>query len=369
MRYFYNYAVLPKDEILLERIELAADRLNIKLKGLDLPALGISEYNQRYLGNYIRNLRGILQINTYLLAWSISGCQKPIEECTLVDYGGGPGVLSLLARELGLQNVIYNDIYEVSCRDFEKVARSIQCEPRATVLGDIDTVIGYAKQAGLMIDAITSYDVIEHIYDTEGFFRKIKGLPHQSLRMVMASSANMRNPIINKMRRDEQVEVENRDRPAEWGHKQRDSLRSYLNLRKEIIRAFDSSLSAEVADRLAVSTRGLYKDDIEKCVAEFKEIGKIRYTPDHPTNTCDPLTGNWSERLMDTNWIVRVLGEENFDISIKCGFYAYMPRWPIQWIKRALNLLIRLTGARILAFAPYYVVFAQHTSNSLSTTN
>jgi hypothetical protein len=46
---------------------------------------------------------------------------------------------------------------------------------------------------------------------------------------------------------------------------------------------------------LAKKTRGLMKDDIEKLVEEYIASGKITYQPDHPTNTCDPYTGNWAD--------------------------------------------------------------------------
>jgi hypothetical protein len=359
MKYFYNFAVLPHDRPLLARIDQAAEKLALKLQALDLIKLGISEYNQRYLGSYIKDIRGILQINTYLLAWALVDLHNPVEDCVLVDYGGGPGLLTFLAKELGLRYVIYNDIYDVSCQDAEKVGKAIGNEAQAYVPGDIDQLITFVSQEGICIDAISSYDVIEHIYDIEDYFRKIKNIPHRSLRVVFASSANSQNPIIKKDRMRRQIEDENKDRNPDWGHKQRDSLQSYLNLRKEIIKNYAPALSSADINRLAVTTRGLYKDDIEKCIDEYKTAGKIVYCPVHPTNTCDPLTGNWSEHLMDTQWIKKVFQEEGFEVSIKSGFYAYTANKVQCYIKYLLNLLINLLHQKHLWISSYYVLYAE----------
>jgi 2-polyprenyl-3-methyl-5-hydroxy-6-metoxy-1,4-benzoquinol methylase len=359
LQYFYDYAILPHDHALLERIDQAAFRLSSKLQTLNLIELGISEYNQRYLGNYICNLRGILQINTYLLAWSLANLQLPVEECVLVDYGGGPGLLTFLAKEMGLKTVIYNDIYEISCQDAEKVGRAIGNEAQAYIKGDIDQLIAYLSQNGLYVDAISSYDVIEHIYDIEGYFRKIKNMPHRTLRVVFASSANSHNPIIKRNRMNGQIMAENKDKEFEWGHKERDSLRSYLAIRREIIKDYAPSFSPEIVDQLAFTTRGLCKNDIENCVDEYRKKGKIVYSPKHPTNTCDPLTGNWSEQLIDTDWIEQVFWEEGFIVSIMSGCYCFTRNKVKQFIKSTLNLLLRITEAKKLWLAPYYVVFAE----------
>ncbi len=358
MQYFYDFARLPQDNSLLDTINRAAQRLERKLCTLDLAALGVSEYNQRYLGNYIRSLRGILQIHTYILAWSLAGLNKPLAECALVDYGGGPGLLTFLARESGLGCVLYNDIYEVSCADAQKVGAALQAEAQAYVHGDLDQLIAYASQKRISIDVVASYDVIEHIYATERYFRALKHLPHRALKIVFCSSANPHNPLVRRSRVKVQLAVENSTRQAEWGHKQRDSLKSYLELRREIIARHAPALTAPQVDRLAVQTRGLKVEDIQACVDEYLRTGQIGYRPDHPTNTCDPLTGNWSERLMDTRWIARVFQEEGFQVSLRCGYYAFANRRLTRSIKAVLNALLWLSGGKMLLLAPYYMIDA-----------
>lgn len=93
---------------------------------------------------------------TYLLALSLSGNKIPLSKFIFVDYGGGSGVLSLLAKELGIGNVIYDDIYDISCKDVRVLSRAIDIEIDDYVFGDIDELIAYLKNQSISINAIAS---------------------------------------------------------------------------------------------------------------------------------------------------------------------------------------------------------------------
>jgi hypothetical protein len=157
-------------------------------------------------------------------------------------------------------------------------------------------------------------------------------------------------------RKQNQAEYENRE--LKWGHKERDSHRAYLDLRKEIISSYSPDLSSEQVEQLAHATRGLTKGDIQKCVDEYRRQGSITYHPDHPTNTCDPFTGNWCEHLMDTRWLQQVLEDAGFSVQILAGYYSVSGSLPKRTVKFFLNMAIRLMGRRGMVIAPYYVVYA-----------
>ncbi len=359
MEFFYHHALLPDDDDLLKQIDLAAGRLSRKLQRLNLSELHISEYNQRYLGGYVNNIRGTLQIASYLLAWSLAYQKIPLDKLVLVDYGGGCGIISLLAKELGVGTVIYIDIYDVSCNDARLIGQAIRRDSEAYVCGDIDELLDYFLQRNISAHVIVSYDVIEHIYNIESYLRKLRLLPGDTLRIVFASSANNRNPIIRRRHMKSHLAIEHRNREMVWGHKERDSLRSYLILRKDIIAQYASHLSSEEIDQLALATRGLTKKDIECQVLEYQKYGRISYKPDHPTNTCDPYTGNWAEHLMDIHWLEEILLGEGFSIEIKSGYYGFSPRLFIRLVKNSLNWLISVLQTKGLLVAPFYVICAQ----------
>jgi hypothetical protein len=162
-----------------------------------------------------------------------------------------------------------------------------------------------------------------------------------------------------------QIEFEYKNREKKWGHKERDCVRAYFDVRKEMISAYAPDLSSQEVEQLSRSTRGLIKSEIEKCVDEYLQRGSIGYRPDHPTNTCDPYTGNWCEHLIRTRWLEQVLEDAGFLVEILPGYYSASGSLPRKGVKLLLNATIHLVGRWSLFFAPYYVVCADHLSEDL----
>lgn len=331
-----------------------------KLRRLDLRPGYISEYNQRYLQSKIENLDSTLKTYAQLLKLCLTGTGIPLARFVLVDYGGGSGVLSFLAKELGIGTVICNDIYDVSCRDVTRLSDALDLPLDHVVEGDVGDLVNHVQVKSLDVHAVVSYDVMEHIYDVESHFRELALLsPRRSFRVIYASGANIENPWYVHAVTRKQREAENRNRKAEPGHKERDSLRSYHDIRGEIIRAHAPRLRADEIERLAKATRGLIKADIERTVDEYLTTGRVTYKIDHPTNTCDPYTGNWCEHLMNISWLTRTVRRAGFSVAIIPGRYLLAGRWDRRLAKLAANAVIQVFGRAALPVAPYYVVRAK----------
>jgi 2-polyprenyl-3-methyl-5-hydroxy-6-metoxy-1,4-benzoquinol methylase len=358
INYIHNCIFAPNDLQLFSRINAACDELHLKFKHLDLKGLGISEYNQRYIGSYLANPIGTFQLYGYLVALSIVQYNGPLKEFTLLDYGGGCGILSLLAKESGIGRVIYNDIYDRSCEDIKILAQATGIEIDDFICGDIDAVITNLRKRSIPVNAVSSYDVIEHIYCVEGYLRKLRFLSNHRLRIVIASDANGENPIIYRRIKKRHLRYEYSKRVREWGCKERDTLMSYMDARKEIISAYDPTLGSEVIEELALRTRGLMKQDIEKNVDEYNSAGGISYCINHPTNTCDPYTGSWEEQLIRLEWLENILGEEGYKVKILAGYYYYTPSLFKRLLKNLLNIGVKHLGRTGLYLSPYYVVIA-----------
>ncbi len=163
----------PNDQVLLSKIRSAADRLFQKLRILDLTTLNISNYNKRYLKEKLANLRRELDRYSCILAWTLKNSAITLNNHIFLEYGGGTGLLSLFAKELGIGTVIYNDIYDISCQDAKTLANILKLEADNYVHGDIDDVLEFFKTININCSVITSYDVIEHIYDIKSFLRKL----------------------------------------------------------------------------------------------------------------------------------------------------------------------------------------------------
>jgi hypothetical protein len=341
------------------RLAAARSRLQRKLGDVDLAAVGLSPYNQRYLTHKLSVIEGELQQVADLLTMCLADSPIPLDRFTLLDYGGGSGVISLLAKELGVGTVVYNDIYDVSCKDAAALAGAIGMQLDGVVCGDVDDVLAYLRAQGHELNAVVSYDVLEHIYDVPSFFGALVTAPMSKrfFRLVFASGANIKNARYVRYATRVQTTDELEGTEPEWGHKERDAVRPFLEIRRELIGAAAPDLASEQVDELARATRGLRRDDIERAVGEYREHGAISYRPDHPTNTCDPYTGNWSEHLMDPAWLERIVRDAGFDAAVEAGRYATAGGGLKPAAKRLLNAAIGALGARALPIAPYYVVY------------
>ena len=141
MKYIYPHIDMELAPDLVKKIDQTAGMVHRKLAKLDMQRAGISEYNQRAIKNKLANPVGNLQLYTYLLYLVIANNTTPLDKFTFVEYGGGAGVFSLLAKSLGIGTVIYNDIYDVSCRDAQSIANAIEVNIDSYVCGDIDDLI------------------------------------------------------------------------------------------------------------------------------------------------------------------------------------------------------------------------------------
>lgn len=355
--YLYDAIDRSENRDVLQRLEESAVVVAERLQAIDYDALDISDYTKKYIRGYLRNIRGVLQIYTHLMYIAMESCQfSNLNDYVFVDYGGGTGIMSLLALEFGFGTVLYVDIYDVSCRDAELISEKFGAKATKYICGDIDALCEYVSASNVFIDVLVSYDVIEHIYDVESFFGKINTLNSEHICVVCASSANIYNPFIRWKRMDCHRKTEIQDRRCEWGHKERDSLRSYFAIRREIISSVSPGFSEDVIEMIARNTRGLRKDDIEKCVQQYAESGDFTYRPTHPTNTCDPYIGNWNERLMNFSYLTDILEQNGFVFSWVCGYYGYSLSPLRKACKIVLNSLIAFFGRHGFFLAPYYVL-------------
>jgi hypothetical protein len=301
----------------------------------------------------------ILDIYCRQLCLVLRDYNSDLNNFVLVDYGGGSGIFSLLAKESGIGTVIYNDIYDVSCADIRQTSKAMNIAIDHIVCGDTGKLTGYLKQHAINIHAITSFDVIEHIYNVEEHFSKLAHLQALPFTLVYGSGANPENKWKVKAITRIQLTDEYENKPTTWGHKERDTLQPFLEVRKHIINSYAPHIKHSDIQYLAKATRGLIKEDIEKCVDEFLSTGSISYKMEHPTNTCDPLTGNWSEHLMDLNGLGKYLQNLGFRSEFIPGCYPINGPWINRSIKGIINALIKLRKRKGMLIAPYFLMVAK----------
>jgi hypothetical protein len=330
---------------------------------LDLP---ISDYSKRYLSDKIGSLECELSRDTHIIRSALRDTCKSLEEIVLVDYGGGTGVLSLLAKKLGVGTVIYNDIYDVSCRDARKIADVLGCSADYYVAGGIDDLVDFCSSHRLKSDAVVSYDVLEHIYDIDEFLRKLHLISREGSAMMLCSGANIFHYPSVKSEILAQIKAENEGIEEKWGHKKRDTLTAYAQVRAQIIREYAPKLVDGEVDELATRTRGLMRDHILNRVDVYINVGDFPAKIEHPTNTCDPYTGNWMEHLMDPYYLMETLSAHAFDVELLPGFWGHRSHPFKNIVTNLLDFFIRVFPRHLgLHFSPYYSLYAKH--NGITT--
>lgn len=321
MRYIYNQKSLPPVDLgRLRKLDEAADRLVNKIEAAKAVQLPLSPYGREIFADFQKKTEETIKKYVHIVAWLLYP-DLPGGHQAFVDYGGGHGLLSCLAKEAGFSRVIYNDIFDGSAKDARVLAEHLGCPADEYICGDIHTIHESlrAKRPGSC--ALASINVIEHIYDMDDFIKVASSLSNGPMTMVLSTSANPLNPIVRRRHFRQHREWEFTDGPHESSYPM-DTVKAFLSVRRDIVRQSGPQLSSAEVEELAVSTRGLRKDDIEKCVKQYEKTKVSPVKPSHPTNTCDPLTGSWQERLLDIEAVTRTLNKGGFAVKVLGGYYS-----------------------------------------------
>ena len=142
-----------------------------------------------------------------------------------------------------------------------------------------------------------------------------------------------------------------------------DCLKSYYSAREEIIHNYlkeiKRTVDTSIVKQLAQKTRGWMASDIKECVNQYLKDGSFMLNPNlvHPTNTCDPYTGNWAEHLMNPYDLAKTLKEIGFEAKVLNGYYGSYVDPVKRKIGELLNILIYLLGARGIVLSQSYTVY------------
>jgi 2-polyprenyl-3-methyl-5-hydroxy-6-metoxy-1,4-benzoquinol methylase len=336
-------------------INQSIDKLSLKLGKLNLDDLNISEYNRKYLKDYINNLSFFMPLYKGLLEKVINKLSKPIIESSFVDYGGGCGLLSFLAIELGFEKVIYNDIYQVSVNDVKVISKALNLKIDYFVSGDVSQFTSFINQNKIKVDHICSFDVLEHIYDLEDWFTNINKIP-KPFSLCFMTSANSSNPYLNRKLKKIHYKAEYIGSNIHKGWKERDSNLPFLEIRKNIISKNITNVSQETIIRLAKNTKGLFGADILKHAKKQLNTINFKDKNKYTTNTCDPLTGNWAEHIININTLRKKIENKNTSVQFTNSSYSYSDNRILNIPKFIMNLLMRIFGKQNLFFSPSYTL-------------
>ena len=304
-----------------------------QLKDIDYNSLPISDYSRNYILRMLPNIDYYLEIYQRSINLMLQRLGKKAEDIVMVDYGGGHGFLSITAKQMGIGEVIYIDHNPQAVDTILAVTARVGISPDIILQGDSKELNQWCKENEVVPDAVLGMDVIEHIYKLEVFFYYLYSI-NPNLFMLFTTGSTPFNPWVKKRLRRIMMQ-------DELGHGGKPG---YFQLRKQFILKNYPDLPDLDADVWASDTRGLTYPDI--LVAVDAHIPNIRVDN---YNTCDPATGNWTERILSIKRYQRLVNRYHATVEVELGYYNSHRRGFKRLAAKVANLFIRKTNCRKLA--------------------
>ena len=324
---------------------------------LDLKKLGISDYNQVYIQTKLKKPHYEMCVASYMLGKFLDFTGADREKAVLIDYGAGSGLACFAAKRLNIKHVVYCDIFEQSCLDAKAIGEAIGITIDEYVCGDLPETRAWLAQNQLQASGVISHNVIEHVYSMNELFTEIGKLAFRNTFVWLSTAANPFRKKTSAELSKHAIRVETQTREPAPGHKARNALEAYREIRRQIIVSANSELSQETVDTLTEKTRGMREDDIRKFLSDYRDGNPITISPDHPTNTCDPLTGNWAERMMDPFSLIKDAKQHGLELNVLPGFWSLDQGSAVKnGFKKISNVGISLAKTKGLSRSPYYIL-------------
>jgi len=315
--------------------------LAVRLQAIDYDKLPVSDYNKRYIRQLHPALKYYMEIYARCLWKGIASIGKPLSEIVFVDYGGGSGFLSMLAKEAGIGRIIYIDLNPLSVETVKVLTHHTGIGPDIILEGNSDALAGWCTDNDVSPDLLVATDLIEHVYDLPVFFADLCRM-NGKMEMIFTTASTPYNPIVKRRLRRLMKDCE------------RGNLVSpdYYTRRQQFIRTHYPHFSGEEVNTWTEHTRGLMYEDMRKAM----DTGRLPL-PDDKYNTCDPETGNWTERILPVRTYKSLLAQYKYSVSVGKGFYnTHRTNAPVNLISKWVNAVIRHSGKAGLLLAPFIIL-------------
>ncbi len=319
-----------------------AKAFSVELEEMNPPKI-CSGYPLVYLEHLLNHKEYYLDIYTRVFGEILKKSGKKAEEVSIVDYGCGNGLLGCFAMFCGFGNVIFQDVDPEFLNSSKALAKGLHLNDGIYIPGEIENL----REQRLRIDAVAGTDVIEHIYDLDNFFSVLQELNAEMI-SVFTTAANPFNPfIVNRLkqlhRKDEFIGNDGS------GLSGKPHL-PFLEIRKKIISSNFPRLKN--IEEMSRATRGLKELDILNAVKNYELTNRLPQ-PAPNFNTCHPLTGSWTERILSEEEYKKLYSKYGFRIEIIPGFYNNYSTGLKAGKSFLLNTLVALLGK---TFSPFIII-------------
>ena len=289
------------------------------IKNIDVDALEIDYYPKKYLTHLIKNINYYIAIYDDAIINCIKKANKKIQQTIVIDYGCGNGILGLYAKYLGVKEIYLIDVSKPFLDAAIKLANALNIKIDSVILGDIEELqnIEFKNSA----DIIIGIDVVEHIYDVEIFLKKISAI-NKSTITCFTTGCNPNNWLkvkqLQKLQNKDEYLGGTKEDELLYGA---DACIPFIQMRKNIITDNFTNLSIKEVTILAQLTRGKRAADIILEIQKYKDTKIYPQLLKHKTNTCNPYTGSWTERIVELSVYKKMYNKNGFNINVVNGYY------------------------------------------------
>jgi hypothetical protein len=313
-----------------------------KIKAIEPALISNDPYAQFYFQHLQLHARYFVRIYDAVLDALFTNSARRINK--LVDYGSGNGLLGAFAKYCGVEEVVLVDTDTQFNEAARKLSGLLNLRFHEVIEGTVAELTQVLPQ--WIPDAVAGTDVIEHIYDLESFFGLLRML-NPDMISVFTTASNPANPL--KVRSLRKLQVQDEWEGSSPVHNQamgREAHPSFRKIREDILRACNPGFTAPELERWITATRGLYQPDILRAVASMK----IPQPPADPYNTCNPITGSFTERILSFAEYTRLYKMNDWQLNVLPGFYDTDKKGLKSIISHLLNAAKPVFGMRIAPF-------------------
>jgi 2-polyprenyl-3-methyl-5-hydroxy-6-metoxy-1,4-benzoquinol methylase len=325
-----------------------------KLKSSLIHENEFKDYPGIYLSYLIDHIEYFIKIYAAVLNKGLQLANINMIEASVADIGAGNGMLGIFAKYCGFKDVYINDIDKDFFEASKKLSAQLSVFPTDFIEGDAVDIYNYFRNQKAP-DIIVGTDMIEHVYSLEKFFDALFSCIGIKA-VVFTTACNPAN--IWRVRQLRKIQFNDEYKggyPGEYLLYGGEATKPFVEIRKEIIKKLNHFPEAELC-LMAKRTRGLDKADIENAVKIYVQTGKFPTPPKDKFNTCNPLTGSWSERIVPIKFYEHLLVKHDCTVAIDPGFYDSWKSGLKGFILKWANILVPILGKYI---APFIIISAK----------
>jgi 2-polyprenyl-3-methyl-5-hydroxy-6-metoxy-1,4-benzoquinol methylase len=306
------------------------------------------DYPDIYLSYLVTHLSYFVKIYADVLNKGLQLADVRLDEARLVDLGAGNGMMGLFATYCGCKEVYINDIDGEFIKAAQQLSQMLSIEPTGFIEGDITAVKNYFAN-GNSPDICIGTDMIEHVYDLDSFFNILSSLSSTKA-FIFTTASNPRNFCkVRQLRKIQYNDEYKGGMPGEYLLYGGTAMKPFREIRKEIILQ-TSDIQEPVLSELVSRTRGLIRADIEKAVKKYESAGQLPDLPENDYNTCHPLTGSWSERILPLQTYRDIISHHRWEMNIEAGYYNSEHKSIKGRILHCVNCIIPYSCLRLAPF-------------------